>query len=331
MSIKPRPHSGALTTGDEPRPSTPPLRALPPLELIRSFVAVSRAMSITLAARELCVTQSAVSRQIRALEDFLQCALFIRGHRRIELTNEGSRLFRASDAWLEQLADTVAALRPPSTHTAVTVTATVGVSSLWLLPRIGEFQAAHPDVELRVVTSNRVLDLEREHIDLAIRYVADADAPVGATRLFGDEVMPVAHASLRIAALEEPGTLQRHVLLELDDPSHPRLQWAYWLEAAQLGRARPVRIVRFNQYDQLIQAALAGQGVALGRLALVDSLLRAGRLKRATRLPPMAIGYAYWMLSSRRPLSDRAVAVRGWIARAAAAGTRVGRSRANFR
>ena len=282
-----------------------PLLDLPPLELLRSFVAVGRCMSITLAARELCVTQSAVSRQIRSLEDLLGCALFIRGHRRIELTSEGSRLFRSADAWLEQLGDTVAALRPSTTHASVTVTASVGVSSLWLLPRLGGFQAAHPDVELRVVTSNRLLDLEREQIDLAIRYGADADAPAGAVRLFGEELVPVAHASLCIAAIEEHDALKRQVLLEFDEPSQPRLHWSDWLKAAGVRRVKPASIVRFNHYDQVVQAAMACQGVALGRLELVRPLLSDGRLALATRLPPRSIAYSYWMLIRRGALSDK--------------------------
>jgi LysR family transcriptional regulator, glycine cleavage system transcriptional activator len=290
-----------------------PLLDLPPLELVRSFVAVGRAMSITLAARELCVTQSAVSRQVRALEDWLHCALFVRSHRRIELTQEGARLFRSADAWLEQLGETVAALRPSGSQQAVTVTATVGVASLWLLPRIGEFQTAHPRLDLRVVTSNRVVDLEREHIDLAIRYAPDADAVPGAVRLFGEELVPVAHASLQVAEIEAPDVLKRHVLLEYDDPSYPQLQWSAWLRAARVRRARPASIVRFNHYDQVVQAALAGQGVALGRLELVRGPLAAGRLTLASRLPPRTVAYAYWLLARASPVSAVADVVRRWI------------------
>jgi DNA-binding transcriptional LysR family regulator len=302
-----------MRSGNVTAVATRALLDLPPLELLRSFVAVGRAMSITLAARELCVTQSAVSRQIRALEGHLRCALLVRSHRRIELTPEGARLFRSADAWLEQLGETVAALRPSGSHVAVTVTASVGVASLWLLPRIGAFQAAHPKLDLRVVTSNRVVDLEREHIDLAIRYAAAADAPPGAVRLFGEELVPVAHPSLRVAAIEEPDELKRQVLLEYDDPSRPRLQWPDWLRAAGVRGAKPASVVRFNHYDQVVQAALAGQGVALGRLELVRALLAAGRLTRASRLPPRSVDYAYWMLARSQPVSDRAALVSRWI------------------
>lgn len=296
-----------------------PLLDLPPLDLVRSFVAVARCMSITLAARELCVTQSAVSRQIRALEQHLRCTLLVRGHRSIELTGEGRRLFRTADGWLEQLAETIDELRPAEAHNAVTITASVGVASLWLLPRMGAFQAAHPDIALRVLTSNRVLDLERERIDMAIRYASDRDAPAGAIRLFGEQLVPVAHRSLGVTAIEDRDELRRRTLLELDEPLYPRLHWADWIKAVSLARAKPAGMMRFNQYDQVIHAALAGQGVALGRLALVQPLLRAGQLTRASRLPPRSIAQGYWLVTHSQPVSARAAALQRWILDEAAA------------
>jgi LysR family glycine cleavage system transcriptional activator len=295
-----------------------PLLDLPPLDLMRSFVAVARCMSITVAARELCVTQSAVSRQIRSLEQQLQCALFVRGHRSIELTSEGRRLFRTADPWLEQLAETIDELRPAEARAAVTITASVGVASLWLLPRMGAFQAAHAGVALRVLTSNRILDLERDRIDMAIRYAADADAPAGAIRLFGEHLVPVAHRSLGVTAIEDRDELRRCMLLELDEPLYPRLHWADWLKAADVGRVKPAGIVRFNQYDQVVHAALAGQGVALGRLALVQPLLRAGQLTRASRLPPRNLGHGYWLMARSQPISEHAATLQRWILEQAA-------------
>lgn len=289
------------------------LRDLPPLDLMRSFVAVARCMSITLAARELCVTQSAVSRQIRSLEQQLGCSLFVRGHRSIELTSEGHRLFRTADPWFEQLAATIDELRPTEARAAVTITASVGVASLWLLPRMGAFQAAHPSVALRVLTSNRILDLERERIDMAIRYAADADAPVGAIRLFGEQLVPIAHRSLGVTAIEDRDELQRCMLLEFDEPLYPRLHWADWLKAAGVGRVRPAGIVRFNQYDQVVHAALAGQGVALGRLALVQPLLRAGQLVRASRRSLRSLDHGYWLVARSQPVGEHAAVLQRWV------------------
>src|SRR5215813_866965 len=287
----------------------PRLLNLPSLELFRGFVAVGRSLSITAAARELAITQPALSRQIHALEDALGCALFVRRHRSLELTPEGTRLFRTADAWLDQLGEAIEALRPVD-PTSVAVTASSGFAALWLLPRLGKFQAEHPEVDLRVVASNRILDLEREAIDLAIRYCPPDAAPSGAVRLFGEELLPVASTAVD---LEDPAQLSRQVLLDFDDPAHPLLHWAHWLRSSGLARSRPGRVLRFTQYEQAIQSALGGNGVALGRLALVRPLLDSGQLVPASRRRPLAIGYGYWLVCRSRPMGRNAGRVRSWI------------------
>src|SRR5215468_1899787 len=287
----------------------PRLLNLPPLELFRGFVAVGRSLNVTAAARELAITQPALSRQIHALEDALGCALFVRRHRSLELTPEGTRLFKTADAWLDQLGEAIEALRPVD-PSSVSITASSGFAALWLLPRLGEFQARHPGVDLRVVASNRVLDLEREAIDLAVRYSPDQQAPEGAVRLFGEELLPVASAAVD---LDDPARLSRVVLLDYDDPAHPLLHWAHWLRAAGATRPRPGRVLRFTQYEQAIQSALAGHGIAMGRVALVQPLLDSGQLRPATRRPLLRIPYAYWLVSRSRPLGRNAGRVRTWI------------------
>ncbi len=287
----------------------PRLLNLPPLELFRGFVAVGRSLSVTAAARELAITQPALSRQIHALEDALGCALFVRRHRSLELTPEGTRLFRTADAWLDQLGEAMEALRPVD-PSSVAITTSSGFAALWLLPRLGEFQARHPDVDLRVVASNRVLDLEREAIDLAVRYSPTERAPSGSVRLFGEELVPVASSAVD---LDDPAQLARAVLLDYDDPSHPLLHWAHWLRTSGGARYRPGRVLRFTQYEQAIQSALAGHGVALGRLALVRAFIASGQLVPATRRDPLAIGYGYWLVSRSRPLGRNAGRVRDWI------------------
>jgi DNA-binding transcriptional LysR family regulator len=291
---------------------------LPPLDLVRTFVAVGRCMSITLAARELCLVQSAVSRQVQALESFLGYRLFVRGHRSIEFTNEGRRLFRSADAWLEQIGDVVAALRPGANGQAVTISASIGVTALWILPRLGAFQMAATQIDVRVAANNRLVDLERENIDLAVRYCNPAEAPPGAVRLFGEALVPVAHPSLGVTAIEDPLQLRGKVLLEFDDVSRPWLQWPGWLNAAGAAKHRPKSILRFNQYDQVVQAALAGQGVALGRVELVRSLLEQGKLLRATSRPDVQSDYGYWLLERRGQTDPAAAVVRDWILREAA-------------
>ncbi len=272
-------------------------------------------MSITLAAQDLCLTQSAVSRQIQALEEVMGVKLLSRGYRSITLTPEGERLFRIADRSLEELQKVFGDLMSAGDRVPVTVTASIGVTGLWLLPRLGGFQQRHPEIDVRVAASNKLLDLPAEGIDLAIRYSAPAGAPPGAVRLFGEAVVPVAHPLLaRRRPIDSAENLKEHVLLEFDDPGRPWLQWADWLAARGLGAAKPRTVLRFNQYDQVIHAAIAGQGIALGRRALVEPMLADGRLAALYAGSSAApFGYAYWLIqASAEPRPDvRAVA--GWI------------------
>ncbi len=276
------------------------LTDLPPLDLLRTFVAVGRRMSITLAAQDLCIVQSTVSRQVQALETALACRLFVRSHRHIEFTPEGRHLFRSADPMLEQLGSVIGALRPAGERPCITITASIGMTALWLLPRLGAFQRSAPDIDVRVAATNRLTDLERDGMDLALRYCPDAQAPEGATRLFGEMLVPIAHPSLDLTAIEDAAQLRRHVLIDYDDSSRPWLQWKNWLRDAghRAGSAGGGRLL-FNQYDQVVQAALAGQGVALGRLALVGNLLAEGKLVVASSRPPVATDHGYWLLARR--------------------------------
>ena len=277
-----------------------PLVRLSSLDLLRGFVAVGRRMSITHAADDLCLTQSAVSRQVHALEEQLGCRLFVRRHRGVAFTAEGERLFRSADGALQQLQDVMGELRRVDERRPVTVTASVGVVGLWLLPRLHALQRLHPHLDVRLSAGNQLIDLRADGIDLAIRYCAAADAPADAVRLFGESLAPVAHPTLVAEVARDPATFARMTLLELDDP-RPWLQWRGW--PGTRGRSRR-GVLRLNQYDQVIHAALAGQGVALGRLELLQPLLREGQL---ALLPELGVAraspFAFWLL--QRDLSPR--------------------------
>jgi DNA-binding transcriptional LysR family regulator len=254
------------------------LRRLPSLDFLRGFEAVARRLSFTHAAEELYLTQSALSRQVKALEEALGTPLFERRHRALALTPAGVAFhhevveaLRAIAAAADRLATRVDALR---------VTTTVAFASLWVIPRLPAFRASHPDIEVYLSANDRFIDLDRGEVDLAIRYLGE-NVPANAVRLFGERMLPVVAPSvLKRAPLRKPADLAHHVLLHFSDPEGrlPWLHWPTWLAANGEGSIKPAGSLRFSLYDQLIQAAAGGQGVALGRLPLVQSFLDRGQL-----------------------------------------------------
>ncbi len=258
-------------------------RPLPPLDLVRGFEAAARRLSFTLAAQELFVTQSAVSRQVQALEEFLGVKLFERRHKALELTPAGQAYYRAAASALAELRAATQRLRESTRGHVLTVTSTVSFASLWLVPRLGRFRRAHPGIDVRIAATHLVVDMAREGVDLAIRDVPSGKEPPGSVRLVGERMCPVASPAYLAEAkapLERPGDLRRHVMLTLHDPQGrwPWLTWAAWLEANGEADLVPGGSLTYDQYDQVVNAALHGQGVALGRMSLVESLVEEGRL-----------------------------------------------------
>ena len=261
-------------------------RSLPPLDLLRGFESAARHLSFTRAAGELFLTQSAVSRQIQALESFVGVPLFERRHKALALTDAGQAYYRVVAQTLGELRDATRRLRETRTGHVLTVTTTVSFAALWLVPRLARFRAEHPQVDVRISATHEVLDLEREGIDVAIRDCALADAPPGAMHLVGEHLAAMcspAYAKQAKATgqpLRRPEDLRHHILLNLHDPTGrwPWLSWAAWFEAMGVAEAMPAGTLTFDQYDQVIQAALHGQGVALGRMTLAGQHIRAKRL-----------------------------------------------------
>jgi DNA-binding transcriptional LysR family regulator len=197
------------------------LPKLPPMDLLRGFVAVGRRMSITQAAIDLCLTQSAVSRQIQALEVYLGVPLLVRGHRSLAFSAEGERLFRSADGAIQQLQDVIGEVRVTGRLRPVTISAATGFAALWLLPRLGNLQRSHPEIDVRISANNQLVDLRSEGIDLSIRYTDARRAPAGSTRLFGEVLAPVAAASLQLKPVRSAAAFSRLTLLEFDDPRTP--------------------------------------------------------------------------------------------------------------
>jgi DNA-binding transcriptional LysR family regulator len=254
---------------------------LPQLGFIQGFEAAARHLSFTKAAEELFITQSAVSRQVKALEDHLGVTLFERRQRALALTESGHALYRVATDVLERLQAATDQLRASGRSRQLSVTTTTGFASLWLIPRLQRFTSLHPDVDVRISATTTVINLERSLLDLAIRYCRPEDVPERAVRLFGEEVVVVCSRSLlrdRSRPLKWPQDLKHHVLLHFDYAGAQFLDWGTWLTSLGIGELKPAGALHFSQYEQMIQAAIGGQGAALGRQPLVNDLIQSGAL-----------------------------------------------------
>lgn len=298
------------------------LRALPSLDFMRGFEAAGRRLSFTLAAEELFLTQSALSRQIKALEDALGVTLFERRHRALALTPAGRSFHRDVSEALEAFVAAAERVRGATRSPGLTLSTTVSFASLWIIPRLATFRARQPDVEVYVSADDRIVDLARGDVDIAVRYLPDSAAPERALRLFGERMTPVASPKIvrGKSPLRAPADLTKHVLLHLDDPEGrtPWLDWRSWLTSNGEPGLKPAGALRFRIYDQVVQAAVGGHGVALGRLPMIGEHLRDGRL-----VAPFAKKYdsarSYFALASPRA-GERAdvAAFMHWLAEEAA-------------
>jgi len=249
---------------------------MPSLDLLAGFEAAARHLSFTKAGAELFLTQSAVSRQIKELEDQLGVPLFHRRHRALVLTEAGQQFYAAAAQVLTTMRNATSRLKAQSGRKPLSVTTTPSFAALWLVPRLAGFTRTHPGIDVRITAETRVQDLERDGLDIAIRHGPPALAGPHAVRLFGERVFPVCSPKLlKKIPLREPGDLKKHTLLQYDDPEgrHPWLHWKSWLEVAGVADLRPAATLTFSGYEQIIPAAVAGHGVALGRSPLVKDLL----------------------------------------------------------
>ena len=256
--------------------------ALPALSQLHTFEAVARRMSFTAAADELCLTQSAVSRQIKSLEDDLGQPLFLRRHRAIELTPEGLRLFDAVTRGLDEIAHCIRDLRSTTEMPQITVAASVAFSYYWLMPRLERFAVRCPDIDLRVLATDQQVDLTKQDADIAVLYGKGGWEGVETHRLFGERVYPVCSPGyLRDhPQLQRPSDLLDQTLINLDGGGTiwGAVDWQAWL-LQQGVTGQPVRRgIRLNSYPMVLQGAEAGRGIALGWSYITDEMLASGQL-----------------------------------------------------
>ncbi len=279
------------------------------------FEAAARTGSFTMAAQELNVQQPSVSASIKQLEASLGVQLFQRSHRKITLTNAGSRLFADVTRAFEHLAQSAASIRQFTSNDHVTLSASSAFNNYWLLPRIGPFQQRNPDIDLRLQSSDREPDLNVETISLAVRlgtgYWPDCDC-----QLIAEEaIYPIAAPRVMAAAVNlrnVPGLLHQR-LIHLEEPIRERPSWHHWFSEFGVRELPPRSGLRLNDYALVLQAAMAGEGFAFGWHHLVDPLVEQGMLAARPEWT-WKTGKAFYLVWSKsRALTPKAEIVRDWM------------------
>lgn len=286
---------------------------LPSLTSLNVFDACARHGSFTAAAAELGVTLGAVSRQVKALEAELECPLFLRHHRGVELTAEGLDLFQVLSSSFQQIGRLCRKLRKRAASQEVTIAANTAFASLWLMPRLGGFWRQHRDINLNHAISDNPADPGFAKADIRIRYGDGCWRGERAVKLFDDRIYPVCGAEFAAQAkLEHPGDLLQFPLLQLERVDPAWTGWEAWLRRWNCDAAR-ASFRRFNNYVVALQAAEDNQGIVLGWHSLVESLIRQGRLFRPGEFEIDAPGSFYLTWDSNRALSAAASRLRDWL------------------
>jgi LysR family glycine cleavage system transcriptional activator len=254
---------------------------IPPLAALRAFAAVAQHGNFARAGATLNVSTSAISHQIRGLEDMLGATLLNRarnGSGRTTVTTEGAILQREVEQAFAQIGAACEAVRDLRKRPMLTISANSSVSSLWLAPRLAAFAAQHPSVpwHVRSLEDNEP-DMVREGLDLAVLRVRRGTNAKGDVLLFSETVFPVCSPSLQFDG--DPAALTRQTLLQ-EDASSPEKDWVTWLKLLGCGTSKKATVVRFYTFSAALAAAVAGAGIALGRSPLIDAELAAGRVVR---------------------------------------------------
>lgn len=297
---------------------------LPPLEFLVAFEAAARLGSFTAAAEELNLTQAAISRQIRLLEQNLGRSLFTRAHRAVRLTPEGREFQHTVSLALSHIANAARGLRAVDDHATLTIAADQSVAALWLLPHLEDFRQAHGDIDIRLISSDLEADCLAEEVDLSIIHGDGSWPGFEAELLLDEEVFPVCSPAYlkRHGALGRPEDLLNRVLIDLDDEHWNWINWRAWLTEQDVGLPRDdtgdgtgpgsLRRLVINSYPLIIQAAHDGLGVALGWKHLVNEPLASGALVRPLQNSVVTeFGY-YLLVRQDRAASPEAAAFCDW-------------------
>lgn len=285
-------------------------KKIPSLISLRAFEAAARLGSFKEAANELAVTATAISHRIRALEEDLNCLLFSRQVRSIALTPAGEQLFTAVNAGFHCIYRGIEQLR--HTHkTTVTLSVTPAFATKWLIPRLPSFYGQHPDIDLYIHTSNQPVDLNSGMADLAIRYGHGHYPDTISTLLLKDRLAPVANPALHVSDAFELVD-QPLIHFEWHRPLPVDLTWRAWMRAAGIETIDLTSGIKYSEESHAIQAAIAGQGIGLVSLVLVEEELKLGLLKIITG-PTLEGLFYHVVLPIRRTSSAATIAVKDWL------------------
>ena len=286
---------------------------LPPLATLITFEAVGRNGSFTRAASELCLTQSAVSKQIRALEDHLKLALFERQARGIGLTLAGASLFSEVSTLLERLQHSVNRIKAAHAPNAVTVLCTHAVAQFWLFPRLLAFNTEHPSITVNIHASNDIDESSVADYDFCILYGAGQWSSLSAEPLFAEKVYPVARPDLILAEISQPADLQGLPLIELDASGWNCMDWRDWFRHFGLEHKADAQRPTFNQVTLAYQAIVQGMGVGLGWDFMVRDKIERGELRRVGPFEFFSTNADYLAHSRPKTLSDAAITFQRWL------------------
>ncbi len=291
-------------------------RSLPPLNALRAFESAGRHLSFTKAATELNVTPGAISHQVKALETLLKVTLFYRLTRALRLTDAGQAALASLSQGFDQLAQGVEQIKAHCESGMLTISVSPSFGAMWLMPRLEQFRNRHPDIEIRIDGTDRLVDLARDNADVAVRYGPGGYNGVRVDYLFNQVNTPVCSPALLTGndPLYQPGDLRHHSLLHVDWKD-AEASWRMWLLAAGLPDIDPTLGPRFTMETMAVQAALDGHGVALIGDVLVADDLASGRLVRPfDESLSTPLSFSYYLLSPKdRAEQPKVEAFRDWL------------------
>ncbi|WP_339669586.1 LysR substrate-binding domain-containing protein [Dasania marina] len=288
---------------------------LPPLKSLIAFEAVARHLSLTKAGQELFISREAVSRQIRILEEHLGIKLFDRLHRAVGLTKAGKEFLAVIQVSLESIADVSGAIQKKTQPLKITISATVAISSFWLTSRLISYKSDYPQAELRVVVSDKPVDLNESDIDIGFRYGNGHWPGLTAIKLFDITSFPVCSPEYlkKSPPIRSSIDLLDHNLINLDGEIHAHEDWQWWLKGHGVPLPASFKTLGFDNYNNVIQVALDGQGIALGFSGLVSDLLAANKLVQPLDTSLSRSEAVYLVLPNRVEQSEQAKSFIDWV------------------